>query len=356
MSIIKQFNKYIKYLLRILGFEITRIKKQEVETVPKVFSEFIDSKLNRYQLVEGYRKKMWPADWQTALESRKTPNEETIMRLNLLGFGRSHVKDLENFLKIHDLTISDKVILEVGCAFGHSSFALAEQEARRVDAIDFSEAWVMSLHPSCEEIDEQSEYLRLFRESMGHVFARVTAKPLNKIVHFKDLDVASLDVQNVYDFIISFDTFEHIMNPGKALKAMFMALRPGGFCVHQYHPFFFEDGAHFDTLDFRWGHVRLTSEDFDRYKAQYHSDEVDLAKIRFYRTINRMTISDFKEYAIMSGFEIVEFVVTGRGLETLEDIDLGFFKQCRENYPSVTINDIIGDRIWVLLKKPFQEI
>jgi SAM-dependent methyltransferase len=351
VSIIKRL---IKYILGKLGFEITRIKKQEVETIQKVFGEFVDSRLNRFQLVEGYRKKMWPSDWQATLESMKTPNEETVMCLNLMAFGRGQVMCLENFLNTRDLTIAGKVILEVGCAFGNASYALAEREAILVDAIDCPEAWVISLHPSREEIDEKSEYFRVFRESMGHVFERETAKPLNKIVHFRDLDAASLDAQDVYDLIVSFDTFEHIMDPAKALKAMFMALKPGGFCVHQYHPFFSENGAHFDTLDFRWGHVRLASEDFDRYKVQYHSDEMDLVKIRFYRSINRMTISDFKEHTVMSGFEIVELVVTGGGIGTLENIDFKAFKQGRANYPSLTISDLYGNRIWVLLKKPLQ--
>lgn len=351
MSIIKRL---IKYILRKLGFEITRIKKPEVETVPKIFSEFVDSKLNRYHLEEGYRKKMWPSEWHETLESMIYPNEETVIRLNLADFGRGQVMCLENFLKIRNLTIVGKVILEVGCAFGNASYALAEREATQVDAIDCPEAWVISLNPSREEIVEKSEYFRLIRESMGHVFERKAGKSLRRIVHFRDLDVTSLDAQDVYDLIVSFDTFEHIMDPGMALKAMFKSLRPGGFCVHQYHPFFSENGAHFDTLDFRWGHVRLASEDFDRYKAQYHSDEADLVKIRFYRSINRMTISDFKEHAVKSGFEIVEFVVTGGGIETLENIDFKAFNQCRENYPSLTLNDLHGERIWTLLKKPLQ--
>ncbi len=143
---------------------------------------------------------------------------------------------------------------------------------------------------------------------------------------------------------------EHISDPRKALRKIYDALRPGGVTVHNYQSFFCETGAHFDTLDFPWGHVRLSSEDFRRYISQFRTDEAEVAEWRFFDTLNRMTVADVKEYVESAGLELIDFVTLTS--PDIMSLDADILPQSRQNYPNVVIADLLGKNNWLIARKP----
>ena len=86
---------------------------------------------------------------------------------------------------------------------------------------------------------------------------------------------------------------------------MFRILKPVGTHFMSIIPFLvlMEDIVFFCTLDFMWGHVRLSTKDFQKYIKQFRPFEYDLA-IRFYNeNLNRMTSTQLKQYIKIAGFE-----------------------------------------------------
>ena len=188
-------------------------------------------------------------------------------------------------------------------------------------------------------------YLKKLRKATGSFFCDGV---VNK-VQFYDLDVKNLTNNNCYDVIVSWAVLEHIIDPKKAIKSMYSALRSGGICSHDYHPFFCTSGAHFDTLDFPWGHVRLAPKDFDRYIQTYRPQEYAIAMKRFYKSINRMTLEDLRQFSLSAGFEILDLVLNK---DIRLSADKTIFSQCKALYPSLTINDLLTHGVQILLRKP----
>ena len=64
------------------------------------------------------------------------------------------------------------------------------------------------------------------------------------------------------------------------------------------------------TLDFMWGHVRLSDIDFERYVKQFRPSEYYVAKRFYNNNLNRMTINKLKQYIKKSRFKQVIFFPT----------------------------------------------
>ncbi|MFH1996547.1 MAG: class I SAM-dependent methyltransferase [Candidatus Omnitrophota bacterium] len=337
----------IKRCLALFNLSILRIPKV---TANEISGEFVDSKGSALRLLKGYKESVWALNWKQMNEERAAPNAETVKKLDCVGHGRRQVDDMVKFLKIRNIDVSGKRVLDIGCFNGASSYALIERGAARVDAIDVSEHFVSHADAGEEEIRESSRWIRDFRQAIGDAFVKESPDIRTNAVNFYDLDIKDLDKVDTYDLILSWETFEHILDVEQALASMYRALRSNGICAHRYHPFFCESGAHFDTLDFPWGHARLSAEDFLRYMRTYCPHETDLAEWRFCSTVNRMTLRQLRQCSSASGFEIVEImpVISHRW----QDIDPAIFSQSKALYPSLTLTDLVSSKVWALLRKP----
>lgn len=337
----------IKLLLASLGYKISRISNSSLSKF-KVIGQFVDSNGNRFERLQAYKKSIWPADWKTMNEARAKPDIQTVKKMNSVTEGRNAVLNMEKVLRVYNLTLVGKDVLEIGCFSGASTYALAEYGARHVEGIDIPENFANLLYEQANmrSIGEQSQYLKKLREATAYFFKKSAANKVN----FYDLDVKNLIKQNCYDLIVSWYAMEHIIDPEKAFKSIYSALRPEGICFIYYQPFFCISGGHFDTLDFPWGHVRLPPRDFDRYIQTYRPQEYTVAKKRFYTDLNRMTMAELRQFASSAGFEILELLPTYP--TSRDSVDQTIFSQCKALYPSLTVGDLIAGDVYAILKKP----
>ncbi|MBU1158550.1 MAG: class I SAM-dependent methyltransferase [Candidatus Thermoplasmatota archaeon] len=187
--------------------------------------------------------------------------------------------------------MAGKDVLEVGCHDGRNSYAVATLGAKHVDAIDIPVYGVlqgMGGEPDTQSLDKQTRRLSDLRTACAKSFRDGAVADR---VDFFDLDVGDLDRENAYDLIVSWETLEHITDPRKAMANMFRALRPGGMSFHDYNSFYSLEGGHsLCTLDFPYGHARLSAGDFERYVREYRPQGLDVSMNFYNHCLNRMTI------------------------------------------------------------------
>ncbi len=336
----------ITRILNHFGLKVTRINRKKN---CKTMDVFLDSEGNRFNRLKGYRKQVWPTCWEEMNNRRLTPTVRMVKKSRDTFEARKKVNELERFLNVHDMTIISKQVLEIGCFSGACAYAMAEFGAAHVDAIDVSANFV-DPNKKCdpESLQEASRWLDRYRSVTAGAFG-ATSHLEN--VAFYDIDVRNIEKESVYDLVVSWQTLEHILIPEKALSTLYNVLRPGGISYHVYHPFFCLSGAHFDTLDFPWGHVRLSPADFERYVKLYRPLELRTSSWRFNETLNRMTLAELKKYIYSAGFEFIamcEFSDDG----IMESVDKTIFNQAKTLYPFLQINDLITSSVTVLFKKP----
>ena len=131
---------------------------------------------------------------------------------NYDSWHQSHVgdNDLEtiwhSFVKneLQEADINDKVVLEIGCGRGGFSYYLVRQYPgiRELFSCDYSETAL--------EI------------------GRTKYRELSKITWQKE-DIQRLTFRDAsFDTVISCETIEHLLHPGKALEEIYRVLKPGG--------------------------------------------------------------------------------------------------------------------------------
>lgn len=121
--------------------------------------------------------------------------------------------------------------------------------------------------------------------------------------HFIETDGMNLLYKDdFFDFIVTFNAFEHIPDPGKALDEMLRCTKPGGYLFIQFDPIWTADtGSHFfHRVPEPWAHlVYADNEYFEKMKVNGASDE----EISEYATaMNRKRLAYYR--ALFHGDEI----------------------------------------------------
>jgi SAM-dependent methyltransferase len=166
-----------------------------------------------------------------------------------------------------------------------------------------------------------------------------------------DISDSALESES-FDVVCSWETLEHLTAPAEALGEMHRLLRPGGWCFHEYNPFFCIEGGHsLCTLDFPWGHVRLSSDDFERYVEVLRPAEAEIAKDYYHKGLNRVSLDEMQDCCREAGFEVVCFVPRAR-TEDLVALSKPIVDQARGVYPRITINDLVCRMVRLVLRKP----
>ena len=345
LSVIK---KGIVSALRYFGYDIVRYKSIE-NSISRLKKDdiFSDSYGNRYERLAGYRDLVVPS-WREMFLPQSVTSLEKLDVSNAVR----QVAELSKLLRTFGYSIAGKDVLEVGCHDGRNAFAMAKSGANHVDAIDIPTYGVLQKEdgePDVLSLERQSQYLHQVRMLSAKAF---NDDSLVSKVSFSDLDVTDLNKKNAYDLIVSWETLEHITNPRKASANMFKALRPNGMCFHEYNSYYSLNGGHsLCTLDFPYGHVRLSVTDFERYIQKYRPQEVGVAMNFYNHCLNKMTIRDLKDACSDTGFEVLA-LLTWQDESNLAIIDQIIMAQCKRLKANISIDDLISPRIWIVMQKP----
>jgi SAM-dependent methyltransferase len=241
-------------------------------------------------------------------------------------------------------------VLEIGCYDGAVAFEMARRPGTQVVASDLARYYVIQRpgQPDDAAVGAQQGTLARLRER-----AREVAGAAPGAVEFIEDDITASSLEPVsFDLITSFEVLEHVRQPPAAFASMARLLRPGGLLYHDFNPFFSTNGGHsLVTLDLPWGHARLAAPDVERYLREIRPGEVDQA-LRFYReSLNRMTLADLRAAVAGANLELLALVPWfDRAL--LPAVPPQALEEVRLNYPTATIDDLLGTFVTVIARRP----
>jgi 2-polyprenyl-3-methyl-5-hydroxy-6-metoxy-1,4-benzoquinol methylase len=318
----------------------------------EIFGHFRDSRGKNHPLIVGLRDRLKPK-WRTMFQHPSNEDqhlsEATVAKSMDDWWNR--IEQMERFLSMHSATFKGKDVVEVGAYGGATAFALARAGAARVVGTDIAAYYIRQTpgqELSTESITAKNRELTKRRDA----FRKAVGEEIWSRVSFLEDNICSSSLQTESaDVIVSWEVLEHLKHPARAFEQMFRILKPGGVAVHEYNPFFSQDGGHsLCTLDFPWGHTRLSEEDFQRYLREIRPSEEEVAKEFYLGNLNRMTTADLRRYVTNAGFTPVSILswIEARHFDELAVDALGDTTHC---YPSCNLTDMISPTVWVLLRK-----
>jgi ubiquinone/menaquinone biosynthesis C-methylase UbiE len=197
--------------------------------------------------------------------------------------------ELAATLEAHGLDISQTRALEIGCGTGYLTYALAALGA-----------------PGPRGIDRNLE------STKSHTRAAVRELfPGSESASLVTGDAEELPFADAsFDLVHSSSTVEHLVRVEAVLRETRRALRRGGLARHTVHYWFGTTGGHsLCSVDFPWGHARLTPVEFERYLRERRPNEAEAA-LDFYREgfqQPRLTVAETRVAVEGAGFEILEW-------------------------------------------------
>jgi len=319
-----------------------------------VFRQFTNSHGERIALVEGLRDRVKPG-WRAMLAP---PGEPVIPGgpavTRRLASWQEKFAHVAGFLDCHGMSVAGRDVLEIGAYDGVTACVLAQAGAASVTGIDIAAYYINQT--ADETLDQQSIARKNAElEQLRAVFRNAAGAGAGDRVRFLEDDICTSAVDDAsLDMIFSWEVMEHVADPATAFAQMYRMLRPGGVVFHEYNPFFSIDGGHsLCTLDFLWGHARLSDADFSRYLEENRPREKQLALSFFRNNLNRMTLADLHVCIRRAGFDELVVIPWSRR-NHLDLLDAGILAQCVRLYPSATPVDLVSPAVWVLLRKPLQ--
>lgn len=156
---------------------------------------------------------------------------------------------------------------------------------------------------------------------------------------------------NYFDLIYSTSVLEHVHDLENGFAEMARVLKPGGIMIHGVDPYFSPRGGHAScTLDFPWGHARLSSSEFRRYIKEFRPYEYDHAMNMYEYLFNRPRISfhEIEQFIGQAGLSILSWQEHWR---TNHLPSSKIWREVNHLYPSVSMRDLAVDALRLVLIK-----
>jgi SAM-dependent methyltransferase len=184
--------------------------------------------------------------------------------------------------------LTDKVILEVGCGHGGMCFLIARSGAKKVIGVDIDAGRIVFA----------KKYLELHYPQYAEA------------VEFHDIDLKKYSEQSQFDYIISVDTFEHIIDLPGMIEEMKKRLKPGGVIYTGFGPLYKDFyGDHKRTkCGFPWGHVLYSDEKIIKRLNEKRELSNQITSI-YDLGLNKLSLADYRRIFQNSGLKIVTFKV-----------------------------------------------
>ena len=342
---------FTKLICKIFDLENKPKQKYQIHT-DKVFGVFNDSYGNSIELLTGLRDRIKPS-WRLMINPVKAViKAPSVEKMTLkIAAQKKALSRIENFLQSFSLTFIDKEILEIGTYDGSSAYAFAELGAKRVVATDIA-AYYIHQTPGGVVSKEAVAEKNLELEQVRDAYSKVVGPQVAPRVSFVEDDISSSSVESEsMDAIVSWEVLEHITKPNDAFKEMARILKKGGIAFHEYNPFFSVDGGHsLCTLDFPWGHARLSDTDFEKYLDKFRPDEKAVSLSFFKNNLNRMTLSQLTSCMEENGLRPLS-IIPWYSEDDQASFTNGMLNQCKNIHPTAELVDFVAPIVWVLCKK-----
>lgn len=181
------------------------------------------------------------------------------------------------------IDFKEKNLLDVGCGTGVGAIALIKKGAQKVTGIDINfEEFGYTYFKEIAEIQN------VHRENITFIEGNIC-----------DENVLGPDV---FDIIVSVDTFEHISDPKTALRNCKKFLKPGGHIVIAVSPLYYSPiGSHlwpyFPKEKDPWAHLRY--DDITKVKTikEWH--------LKHFHNLNKLTIDKMRKYIKQFDLQII---------------------------------------------------
>ena len=255
------------------------------------------------QIVEGFRSR--------ALSYREgvTPgggwNDDDYARAVEKKIKRSD--RLINQISLRHGALKNTEVLEIGCGDGLNTILLGLRGAKRAVGID--------LDLRLNRQDERGESVR--RLSSEVLEALGVGKSLYESLDILPVKLLAMDASRMefpddgFDLAFSRSVLEHIQPIDKLFSEIRRVVRPQGMIYHEIDPFYWLRGCHKRGLvDIPWAHARLAPDEFHRFVLETEGERTADKRLSRLRTLNRLTLRDWKMIMEKSPFEIVDWTET----------------------------------------------
>jgi 2-polyprenyl-3-methyl-5-hydroxy-6-metoxy-1,4-benzoquinol methylase len=319
----------------------------EVNKMPEI-GHFIDHLGRNHILYHGFRSKIKPG-WEYLVQSdfkSQLPTDDNFV-LRKINDSRIIFDKLIPSLEVFSFKLQNSNCLEIGCHSGALSFQLAENGAASVTATEFSGYKIQSVEGTqSKSFETVNDELKVLRTKVGEGFKNAAK------VRFLDDDICNSRISiDEFDLICSWDVLEHVADPAGAIHHISRLLRKGGIAFHEYNPFFSLNGGHsLCTLDFPWGHCRLSADDFVTYLNQFRPKEIEPATQFFKDGLNRLTQNNLIELCRKENLEILSFLPFPKE-QHFRMLNFEIVSQAQELYPGLEIIDLVSPRVVIILRK-----
>ncbi|MEA2459222.1 MAG: hypothetical protein QOC95_2194, partial [Thermoleophilaceae bacterium] len=185
------------------------------------------------------------------------------------------------FQRLPDLRVEGRSVLDYGCGGGHTCVLMAQRGARRVlgvdrEPVDFADSQVEELYPE-----------------------------LADRIDVRQISAASDIGDELFDLVLSKNTFEHVDDPDRYVAEMVSLLAPGGQLVIGFGALWKSPyGGHLQHMTkVPWAHLMIPEQVVLRERRRYRPNEDPACYEEVKGGLNRMTLAKFRETMERSGLE-----------------------------------------------------
>ena len=235
-----------------------------------------------------------------------------------------------------DISVEAMSVLETGCGLGHAVMALANLGVGNAVGID-------KVIVNVRFVEQRPAVSARLKMADDAIASRV---------HILSDDITKMPFDNdAFDLIYSASVLEHISDVPAAFLEMARVLKPGGIMLHNVDPFFSPQGGHsLCTLDFPWGHTRLSSAEFRRYMHEFRPFEATYAADFFENNLNwpRISFHAIEQATSAAGLSLLSWKEHWR-FDHLPSSEI--WREVSRIHPTIGIRDLAVDGLNMALIK-----
>lgn len=328
----------------------------------KIIDVFKDSNGNEHEIYESFRLLIYP-NAEKKFRSSATKNNLVMSNNQIIeNYSKAKYKAsiMSKTLRQFGIHLQNKTILDIGCYAGFNVYHFNEIGCKFSIGSDFGEYYVAqngSRKINSKEIEIAREELTNLRLRVKEVLLKRNKKFKTQFlldeskIKFIEDDISNSKIENDYlDIICSWQVMEHVRDPRRAFQEMFRILKPGGIAYHVYSSFCHFVGGHsLCTLDFPWGHCRLSPEDFERYLKKYRPNEYEVATRFYHQSLNRISIKQSLDIIRELGFKLIT-MNESKIKWPKKFVDKKLLDEIHNFYPDIVLNDLLSSIELVIAK------